>query len=93
MTPAQQAELEQVAREFLTDDKNEFDLSPTGEPYRFQVEALTTLFAAQRVALLEEVYQFVANYHVTKMTTTAKPALRVVTDIEDWLRQQAKERS
>lgn len=54
MTTPQQAALEQAAREFLTDDKNEFDLSPTGEPYRFQVEALVSLLAAQRAAGLEE---------------------------------------
>ena len=55
MTSTQQAALEQAAREFLTDDKNEFDLSSTGEPYRFQVEALTTLLATERATVLEEV--------------------------------------
>lgn len=52
---------------------------------------VVALLAATERATLERVDEFVTNYHFTKMTTTAKPALRAVTDIEDWLRQQIKE--
>lgn len=79
MTPA---EREQKAREWTAKHELAFEKD---------IVALIDLLAETERETLERVYGFVKNYHFTKMTTTAKPALRTVTDIEDWLRQQAKE--
>lgn len=86
MTYGHRATLEQAAKEWV-------DVNGLGHhPYSNEmVGSLANLLAVQRAEALEEAYQFVMDYHMTKMTTTAKPALRAVTDIEDWLRQQAKE--
>lgn len=76
MTPSQQAELEQVAREWLIESgfcHRNYDGKVT--PERTDVETLTTLLAAQRATVLEEVAK--------RFSCTA--------GLVQWCKQQAQE--